>query len=215
MKILGLDISTKTGYALLCDGVLTEHGLIRCDETVSDPLLVPDYKYIQRSKDIAEKIHRLVCKHMPDYIYLEATNAGRFRGSQKQLEFLHYSILDKLQQCCRKAESVRYIDTSAWRSLLGIRLNKDQKKHNSVKSKAKRSGKANLSLSAVGKEKVRGRITPKHLAVWWANDTFNLSLKLKDNDIADALAVSFCGWLTERDAAKAVTEYLLKPLTVV
>ena len=45
---------------------------------------------------------------------------------------------------------------------------------------------------------IRGKITPKHLAVRWANDIYNKKLKIKDNDIADALAIATCGIIKEK-----------------
>ena len=62
------------------------------------------------------------------------------------------------------------MDPSQWRKILEMRLSKEQKENNKLVSKGVK----------------RGRITKKHLSVEMANARFNLKLKLKDNDIADA-----------------------------
>lgn len=183
MTILGLDLSTKTGYALLGDsGKLVTFGYVRSKEN-SQPYS-KDYTYLDNAQQIADGIYKVILGMAtpPDAIYIEQTNAGSFRSSQKQLEFIHFAVLKSLYHMRAK---VHYVDTSMWRSFLGIRLNKDQKKHNKLAGEKKRSGKVN--------KKGEGKITTKHLAVNWANSTFGLELKLCENDIADACAVAKFG----------------------
>ena len=181
MKVLGLDLSTKTGWAVIADGNLIAYGLLHCEKRTPDPSLVPDYEYIRRAQEMAERIHTLICERTPDYIYIEATNAGRNRGPQKLLEMLHCLLLVRLQHNEPFAKLVRYIDTSAWRTMIGLKLTTNDKKNNKL----------------VRRKLKRGKITSKHLSVRWANQKFLLSLKIKDHDIADALAVGFCGWCLE------------------
>jgi hypothetical protein len=57
--------------------------------------------------------------------------------------------------------------------------------------------KKNNKLVREGKK--RGKVTSKHLSVRWANEKYSLSLKIKDNDIADALAIAACGLLREKE----------------
>ncbi len=194
MKILGLDMSTKTGYAVLADGVLTSMGLLK-EEPVTIPGLAEDYSVHRRAVNMAEKVWQLVNKERPDLIVIEQTNAGRFRSSQKQLEFIHCLVLQAL--LLNGFESrVRYVDTSAWRSALSIKLTKEQRKHNKlVKAKS-----------------ARGKVTPKHLAVSHVNQTFGLSLKMKDNDIADAICLAEYGQvdLSRPKPGKIDVEQVLK-----
>ena len=174
MKILGLDASTKTGYAIIEDGVLISFGLVRAES--GGDTIPPDLELLYRADDMAKQISELVLLHKPDAVYIEQTNAGRFRGSQKQLEFIHCKFLTAMVSL--KIPNVIYVDTSRWRSKLQIRLSKEQRVHNKL----------------VREKKVRGKVTPKHLAVIWANGKFNLNLKLKDNDIADAMAIAHYGY---------------------
>lgn len=181
MKIVGLDMSTHCGWALISDEAgLLGHGLY---ETSDKPLnsLVEDYFYMARASSISYQVAGLVMQVQPDYIYIEQTNKGRARGSQKQLEFIHFAVLYELKKN-NWHHKVRYIDTSDWRKILNIKMTKDDSKHN----KRVKSGE------------IRGKITPKHLAVRWANEMYKQKLKLKDNDIADAMAVATCGILKEK-----------------
>jgi Holliday junction resolvasome RuvABC endonuclease subunit len=176
MKVLGLDLSLHCGWAIIDNGKRVESGTVDHDRLVhpQQPGCVEDYDAIVTAMAIADTADRLSKKYLPDLIYVEQTNGSAFRNSQKLLEFIHYAVLARLVP-----RKVRYIDTSRWRSELKIRLSKDQKKHN----------------AAVREGKIRGKVTSKHLAVQWANQTFNLKLKVKDNNEADALAVAYAGYL--------------------
>lgn len=185
MIILGLDISTHCGWALIQDYNINEKnqvllsGCLECDSVEKDPNLIEDYYFIKRANFIAKEILHLIQTHSPDYVYIEQTNNGRNRTSQKQLEFIHCIVLLLLEE--NYINRIRYINTSYWRKILNIRLTKDDKQNN----------------KAVKEQKKRGKITPKHLSIRWANETYNINLKIKDNDIADALAIATCGLITE------------------
>lgn len=179
MLFLGLDLSTKTGYAVLRDDKLVIYGKVtvgELDEVYSDSL--PEYCMIKKANSIAGKIKKLLYEYRPDIVCVEQTNLGRSRITQKQLEFIHFAVLDMLMiwQFDTKINNTKviYADTSAWRSCLKIKLSKEQRKHN----------------KAVKDRVTRGKITAKHLAVAYVNQKYNLKLKLKDNDEADAIALA-------------------------
>lgn len=125
---------------------------------------------------MGQEVYKLLVEHNPDLIVIEQTNLGRSRTDQKQLEFIHYEVLRRIIDMERERQ-VRYVDTSRWRSVLQIKLSKEQRSHNRlVKAKA-----------------ARGKVTSKHLAVAWANDEYDLQLLKKDHDIADAIALATFG----------------------
>jgi hypothetical protein len=68
-------------------------------------------------------------------------------------------------------------------------LSKEQKKANAKLSKAKRES----ALAGVKLDKkklgIKGKTNKKHLAVQRANDEYNLKLKQKDNNEADAICL--------------------------
>jgi len=175
VKVLGLDISTKTGYAVIQDGVLISHGLKTADK-VDLPGLCEDFTFVARARAMGEHVYKLLVQVQPDVIVIEQTNLGRSRTDQKLLEFTHFEVLRRILECEREYQ-VRYVDTSQWRSILQIKLSSEQRSHN-------RLVKAGAA---------RGKVTPKHLAVAWANQTYGLELLKKDHDIADAIALATFG----------------------
>jgi len=182
--ILGLDISKHTGFAILKDGEILSSGTFDVD-CKKHTNLVNEYNYIEESITLANFVLKLINDFNIDKIYIEQTNRGINRHSQKELEFLHYGILKRIFDKS-VPEKVNYVDTSAWRSLLKIRFSKEQKQHNKeVRSKKK-----------------RGKITTKHLVVNWVNLTFNKELILKDNNEADAVAIAYYGTETLKSLQK-------------
>lgn len=191
MVILALDISTKTGYAVLSEGKLTATGVLRSKKRNSLANSVPFTAYadVVCAESMGTQVRDLVLEVRPDYIYIEQTNKGQQRGTQKLLEFLHFASLKAIATSYQKNYNyVKYIDTSRWRSIISLRLTKEQKKHNKL----------------VKEKKARGKITTKHLAVTWANTKFDLKLKLKDNDIADACCMVWAGYQLETGATLPV-----------
>lgn len=173
MKILGVDMSSKTGWSAFHDGKLTNYGLITTPAFTNS---LEDLRYYEMAEYQAESIGALILEHNPDYIIIEQTNMGRARGSQKLLEFCHCLFLQMIQWIGVQ-DKIVYVDTSQWRSALGIKLSPEQRIHNKL----------------VKKKTVRGKITPKHLAVDFVNEKFNLGFKLKDNDICDSICLGLMG----------------------
>lgn len=168
-------MSTKTGYAVIKNGKLYDFGLLR---SKSQTHAVDSIAMVMRAKTMANLIKEKCDQIKPDKIYVEQTNAGRFRMSQKELEFIHFAFLDAVMK--DYGERVVYVDTSGWRSELQIKLNKNQRLHN----------------KKVRQRQARGKITTKHLSVWWVNQRYGLKLKIKDNDVADAICVATYGQVT-------------------
>jgi hypothetical protein len=70
---------------------------------------------------------------------------------------------------------LKYMDPSEWRKIVDLKLSKADKDNN----------------KAVKKKEKRGKITRKHLSVRMVNEKFGKSLKIKDNDEADAILLGF------------------------
>jgi hypothetical protein len=174
MKVLSLDVSSKTGYAVFENGTYKSSGslpkiAIEDFNVNKDPDKSPLYPWniIDAADTMAQSMLALYSEHKPDVIIIENTVKGRNRHVQRYLEFLHSAILRTLRPLNKP---IHYMDPSAWRSLVGLKLNKDQKKSNQEVSKGLK----------------RGRIGKKHLSVNMVNEKYGLGLKLKDNDQADA-----------------------------
>lgn len=186
MKVLALDLSSKTGWALFDEGKLTERGLIQLDRPIVDYYPEYPWNYWRAAGWQAQNVNDLVKRIDPEVVVIEETNRGKNRYTQKFLEFLHCRVLEQPYVSSRK---VVYISTGVWRKKLNMQLSKEDKKNNTTLAKAKRKALAigaKVDRTGLG---IRGRIGKKHLAVRYVNATFGLELKMKDNDIADAICL--------------------------
>ena len=176
VRILSLDISSKTGWAVHEDLNLMNYGVIRVEikdfNVNKDPNKHESYPYnlLDASNEMARLLAKLIADINPDEIVIENTVKGRNRHTQRLLEWLHKAMIEEIRGLNRR---FYYLDPSEWRRILEIRLSNQDKKNNRLVSSGKK----------------RGRITKKHLSVRAANDLYGLKLKIKDNDIADAICL--------------------------
>lgn len=179
MICLGLDLSTKPGFALIEDGVkLIKYGtMFELQRKLEPNGLDADYDLMDRSLEVAAQIVNFVKENHADLIVIEQSNQGRGLTSMKSQEFIHFAVLQKLREAGLQ-DKVSYIYGATWQSLSFGKMTKEQKDHN----KMVRDGKA------------RGRIKKKHQAVQWVNKTFGLKLLMKDEDTADAIGIAYGGW---------------------
>lgn len=143
MKLLCLDLSTNAGWALLNQGQLIKFGNIRY-KVVGDHEC-PSYprNYIKMANDIASECWNLIYEHNPDFVIVEETNKGKNRYWQKQLEFIHFAF-NSIVQKNQIGNNVRYIDTSEWRSLLGLKIDKEQRAQNNEVKKQREDLRSQL-----------------------------------------------------------------------
>jgi len=201
VRVLSLDLSTSTGWAILDyekqgldpKPVLVSYGIIKLDKIIHGYGDYP-WSYIKAARAVADQIVMLVVEKASeklfDLIVIEETNLNtRSRYAQKILEFIHCSVLRALE--CGPPKIV-YVSSSEWRHNLGLTLSKADKKNNQQVSKAKAMAKAaGISIyEAKAKVGVKGRVTKKHVAINFVNDFYGLALKTKDDDIADAICLA-------------------------
>jgi len=129
MRILALDLSTKTGWAITEDGRAAHYGQISYN--IKDFSLPYPMNLIQLSVQIGNQVKQvLVEKGYVDAIVIEQTNQsglGRNRDAQKVLEFIHYSVAVVLFSLGR---TPIYMDTSQWHKHSGMKMSKDQRAAN-------------------------------------------------------------------------------------
>lgn len=180
MKLLTLDLSMKSGFALFENGALSDFGLLASKKKVAEFGQYP-YDYVLAADWMANSIkNELIDKFNPDIVVIEQTNSSRNRFSQKILEFIHKSVLSMLQNTNIK---VYYISTSHWRRTLNLGATKEDKKNNALINKANKQGKSKKDIG------LKGKITPKHRSVRFVNEAFKKDFKLKDNDVAEAICL--------------------------
>lgn len=190
MLLLGLDISTKTGYALIESSSsvgedLLELGLL----TVPDQDGPYPYTYIRRSHQMAEKILAIVDAKQPKLAVIEETNPARNAYGQKLLEWIHFLVVEGLSH---RNIPIVYLRTGIWRQKLEAKLTPEDRKTNQKLNRLKeKAGGDAETLRALKKENgIRGKVSRKAPALRIVNELYpTLGLKAKDNDKADALCL--------------------------
>lgn len=175
MKVFALDISTKTGWSYFINGKLKDFGLIELKKNINDFGNYPE-NFTTFAKTIAERIkqkfNEIVSNDFWDdgMIVIEETSKSRGVYQHKILEFIHCEFLRKFEE---KGCIIKYVRTGQWRKTVGLKLSKEDKEHNKL----------------VREKKAKGLITKKHLSVRLVNKLFDLNLKLKNNNEADAIII--------------------------
>lgn len=186
MRLLALDLSTKTGWAILEDARLIAYDTIIYDDFNLKPL-PPPFDTIQKADAIAKEIVQVCFAFQPDCIVIEQTNLGRQRYSQKMLEHIHCVTLIFLVN--NRFKNIEYMDSSEWRTLEAVKLSEDDKKHNKELRRTKQRGKINL----------------KHKTLELVNKIFDLELKMKNNDAADAMALGLA-WFKKNHQIDVISD---------
>lgn len=196
MKVLGLDISSSTGWALV-EGEKGQIPSIVQYGTLVNAKKVKDYgEYPWSIVEAAEEMCSLIFNQVRvllaqpgvDLIVIEETNLGKRRTSQKVLEWIHLLTLLQFRNNIQHIP-IMYVDTGEWRKVLNIRLTNEDKKMNKKVRDAKRKASSKgtkVDFKALG---ARGRVGKKHLAIRYVNHTFGLALKVKDDDVADCISL--------------------------
>jgi hypothetical protein len=192
MRVLALDASTKTGWALFVDGQLAESGALTPVKVVNfnvndkETQHKPEYPYniVTAAETVTKAVSALMFTTKPDIVIVENTNKGKNRHTQRVLEFIHFCLLKEFQAA---TQLMLYMDTSEWRSIVGLWATKEDKKANAKLSKAKKAAAdagQKLDKKVLG---IKGKVNKKHLAVRMVNEKYGKNLKQKDNDEADAI----------------------------
>lgn len=191
-RVLSLDISTKTGWALMVSDessyVLETWGHIK---KTSEPDGRYPGNYVDWAYQCFGEIVKLIDAHQPTVLVIEETASGsKNLYSQKILEYTHFLVARLIRDTGIKAV---YLMTEEWRRLSGCQMTKEEKKKNATRSKQKKETGVKLARDASGK--IMGKITRKHVNVRRANEVFKQylpePLKMKDEDTADALLLAY------------------------
>ena len=191
-RVLSLDISTKTGWALMVSDkssyVLEAWGHI---QKTSEP----DGKYPGNYVDWAYQCFgELVClvdTHQTTVLVIEETASGSKNiFSQKILEYIHFLMARLIRDTGIKAV---YFMTEEWRRLSGCQMSKEESKHNKDVKKYKDKNNTSIAYDPAGKR--IGKLTRKHINIRRANELFGsyfkTPLRKKDEDTADALLLAY------------------------
>lgn len=196
VRILALDVSTKTGWSLLHSELDGENFTLEANgqfEPMVEPTDSPyPNNYVFWAEECFNKIYKLIERYSPDVLVIEETTSGsKSAYSQKILEWIHFLLAKFIQESNIKAI---YILTEQWRRETGCLMSKEESKHNKEVKKYKEAHETNIAYDSNGKRV--GRITRKHVNIRRANEVFSKFLKeplrKKDEDTADSLLLGYC-----------------------
>jgi Holliday junction resolvasome RuvABC endonuclease subunit len=196
-KVLALDMSTKTGYAVVSMDE-TGYELIESGTLPKESEPEGDYpvNYLEWSGKCIGHIIKLYEKFLPDELVIEETAKGSKNNmSQKIVEFVHYELALCLEKGGIMEDLPRtYYLTEEWRRICGCKMNDAEKKQNAEVRKQRKKG---IKVCKDKDGKRIGIIGKKHVNVRRANEVYGLDLILKDEDRADALLLAHALYLTK------------------
>lgn len=199
MRILSLDMSSKTGWALITSSdegySLVESGII---EKSSEPAGQYPVNYVAWAYQVFGEILSLIERFKPDALVIEETVAGSKQVySQKILEWIHFLVAKYIKETGIKAT---YLLTGSWRSEVGCIMTKTERNRNKEvreqkKAKEKLTGVKPMAAYDINGKRI-GLINKKHVNIRRANEVFEKFLKKplqkKDEDEADAMLLAYC-----------------------
>lgn len=196
-RVLSLDISTKTGWALLVsDGdsyTLEAWGHIK---KTSEPGGKYPGNYVDWAYQCFSEIVKLIDGYCPTVLVIEETASGsQSIFSQKILEYIHFLVARLIRDT---GIECMYLMTEEWRRLAGCQMTKEEKKNNAKRSKLKKELEAKNETASLIKDETGKRVTKvsrKHVNIRRANELFggyfSKPLQKKDEDTADALLLAY------------------------
>lgn len=201
-KVLSVDLSSKTGYALL--EILPDDSILRIEsgtlkKTNLNPDLLYPENYLMWAIDTWVQIRRTIEKFNPDFISVEETTikmTGSNNFSQKFLEWTHKYLAEYLTQEFKGQYS--YFKTDQWRVIVGCNtMTAEDKLKNKMVRDYKKSG-SKFAYDSDGKR--ISLVNKKKLNLRKANEVFGLNLIMKEIDEADALCLglAYCFVLTKK-----------------
>ncbi len=192
-RILALDVSTKTGYAVI---VSSDSGMTLEDYGTLDKISEPDGKYpsnyVVWAHDNFVRIKGLIDKFNPDILVIEETSKGSKNAmSQKILEWSHFLLASYIKDNGLKSV---YIMTEQWRREIGCHMSDAEKLRNKEVRTYKKKNKTSIAYDINGKR--TGLIGKKHVNIRRVSEIFGNQLKKplkrKDEDLADGLGLAAC-----------------------
>lgn len=196
-RILSLDMSTKTGYAVVD---FDKKGFKLIDANTLEKISEPDtaeypINYLHWSRQCINRIATLFYKYKPDYVVVEETAKGSKNNmSQKIVEFIHYELATffEREEANNREYPKTYYLTEEWRRICKCVMNNFEKKQNAEVRKQRKKG-VKVCKDIEGKR--IGIVGKKHVNVRRANEVYGLDLILKDEDRADALLLAHAFYL--------------------
>lgn len=188
MKVLALDISTKTGFAEYDGGTLVDSGTLWPDQTLQERSLKYPFNYVEFCAYVAGLIVNKYIAVAPDVVVIEETTASNNNYSQKQLEYIHAFFLTTLITIYKTElpPVVYYIRDGVWKDLTNARQNAEEKRWNAkIRYVKNKTGKKRAKIDG----KIVRKLDRKDYYIRAANERFGKQLKREDENEAAALLI--------------------------
>jgi Holliday junction resolvasome RuvABC endonuclease subunit len=191
-RVLSLDLSSKTGYALL---VSSDQGMVLEAYGQVDKIPCPEDEpypgsYVSWAYKCFEKVEELIEWLKPDVLVVEEITKSKNAMSQKFLDFVHFLVCRFIQETGIKNV---WFQTGEWRKEIGSYMNEAERKRNKEVKKYKKEHKSKLAYDIKGKR--IGMIGKKHVTIRLINEVFKGQLKepliRKQEDTADGISLAF------------------------
>jgi len=195
-KIIALDISTNTGYAIFEDDKLIAYDVftikvvnykadVKC---FSDfPKEYPD-NFLLTAQKLADGCMKVIQEHQITKVIIEHPEAGKQRLSQRLLEWTHYALVLRLKEA---GLDYRYLLVHDWRCQVNCYIKHwpDYQKWNLKIRAAKKVAvpTKNGSICAKIDGKRVSAINQKKLSIIIANEKYGI--QIKNDNIADAINI--------------------------
>lgn len=195
-RVLGLDISSKTGWSLLTISSkgfdLEAYGKI---DKISEPEIGYPASYVVWAQQCFDKILELIDLYHPSTLVIEETSGGsKSNYSQKILEFIHYLVAKYIMESGIKCV---YVMSEQWRREVGCKMTKQESEHNKSVSDYKKKNKTSIAYDIKGKRV--GKLTRKHINIRRTNEVFGKFFKepmrKRNEDECDAMLLTYSYYL--------------------
>lgn len=112
MKVLGLDVATKTGFAIIDESGIINSGIIQ---------LNPKVTYRERLKFLREQVLELLINYKPDIVALETVYAVKHKKKQnvKTVAVLNWMRGVVMESIPRNSELIDVYATTARKDVIG------------------------------------------------------------------------------------------------
>lgn len=199
MRVLSLDMSSKTGWALITSSdegyTLVESGII---QKSSEPAGQYPSNFVDWAYQVFGEIEALINRLQPNVLVIEETVAGSKQVySQKILEWIHFLVAQFIKKSGIKAT---YLLTGTWRSEVGCIMTKEERNRNKTVREQKKAIEKQTGVKPMAAYDINGKriglVNKKHVNIRRANEVFEKFLKKplqkKDEDEADAMLLAYC-----------------------
>jgi Holliday junction resolvasome RuvABC endonuclease subunit len=210
-RVLSLDISTKTGWAVVSSDplksfIIEAYGKV---EAIHEPKGEYPERVLLWAHACFTEIKSLIELYKPTVLAIEQTSKGsKASKTQKVLEWIHFLVASYIADNNMKSS---YLQTGEWRSLSGTQMTKEEKEKNKfVRGQIKEYKKGHEQEFVTGKDgkkrkkaivvygedgKRIGKVGKKNVSVRRANELFGKHLKKellrKDEDVAEAMLIAY------------------------